>query len=56
MGQATLQANGVEPANPYYPDNAFASHPTTWQLDLRPIVENWQANLKHYSQITGAGG
>jgi iron(III) transport system substrate-binding protein len=52
-GQAVLQANGVEPANPYYPDNAFASNPLTVELDIRPIVANWQAVLKHYGTIVG---
>ena len=55
-GQITLQQNGVEPANPYYPDNAFASNPPTVSMDIRPIVANWQANIKHYAEITGSGG
>ena len=38
----TLQDNGVEPANPYYPDNAFSSNPLTFQMDIRPIVAHWQ--------------
>jgi iron(III) transport system substrate-binding protein len=55
-GQITLQQNGVEPANPYYPDNAFASNPQTVAIDIRPIVANWQANIKHYAEITGSSG
>lgn len=52
-GQRVLQKNGVEPANPYFPDNAFASNPTTYQMDIRPIVAHWQEWQKHYSRIIG---
>ena len=55
-GQITLQQNGVEPANPYYPDNAFASNPQTVELDIRPIVANWWANMKHYARSSSSGG
>jgi iron(III) transport system substrate-binding protein len=52
-GQRLLQQNGVEPANPYFPDNAFASNPTTSLLDIRPIVAHWQEWNKHYASIVG---
>jgi iron(III) transport system substrate-binding protein len=52
-GQKVLQDNGVEPANPYFPDNAFASNPTTEVMDIRPIVAKWQAWQKHYSSVIG---
>jgi iron(III) transport system substrate-binding protein len=52
-GQVTLQANGVEPANPYYPDNAFASNPLTFKMNIRTIVSHWQDANKSYSGIIG---
>ena len=52
-GQRVLQQNGVEPANPYFPDNAFASNPTTYQMDIRPVVAHWQEWQKHYARIIG---
>jgi iron(III) transport system substrate-binding protein len=52
-GQKVLQDNGVEPANPYFPDNAFASNPTTEIMDIRPIVAHWQEWQKHYASIIG---
>lgn len=52
-GQKVLQQNGVEPANPYFPDNSFASNPTTYKLDVRPVVAHWQQWEKHYQQIIG---
>lgn len=52
-GQKVLQQNGVEPSNPYFPDNAFQSDPTTYEVDLRPVVKGWAASEKHYSQIVG---
>jgi iron(III) transport system substrate-binding protein len=51
VGQRMLQQNGVEPANPYFPDNAFKSDPFTVQVDIRPIVDNWVAWNKHYNSI-----
>jgi len=51
VGQRMLQQNGVEPANPYFPDNAFASDPFTVRIDIRPIVENWVAWTKHYNAV-----
>lgn len=52
-GQKVLQDNGVEPANPYFPDNAFSSNPTTQIMDIRPIVAHWQEWQKHYSAVIG---
>ena len=57
VGQKMLQQNGVLPSNPYFPDNAFASLGKNYQqMDIRPIVANYQAWTKHYAQITGGGG
>lgn len=53
QGQKVLQQNGVEPSNPYFPDNAFSSNPTTYKLDVRPVVSHWVEWEKHYSQIVG---
>ena len=53
VGQKMLQQNGVVPANPYFPDNAFASKPFTIQVDLRPVVENWVSWNKKYASIIG---
>jgi iron(III) transport system substrate-binding protein len=50
--QKVLQQNGVEPANPYFPDNAFASKPFTIEMDLRPIVKNYGAWSKKYESFT----
>jgi iron(III) transport system substrate-binding protein len=52
-GQKVLQDNGVEPANPYYPDNAFSSNPTTYKLNVRDIVAHWQAANKEYAPFVG---
>jgi ABC-type Fe3+ transport system substrate-binding protein len=52
-GQKVLQDNGVEPANPYYPDSAFSSNPLTVKMDIRPIVAHWQDWNKHYQQVIG---
>jgi len=54
-GQKILQANGVVPANPYYPDSAFASKPFTIRVDERPIVANYQSWSKVYSGFTSLG-
>jgi iron(III) transport system substrate-binding protein len=51
LGQKMLQQNGVVPANPYFPDNSFSSHPFTVKMDIRPIVSNWVAWNKHYNAI-----
>ena len=52
-GQKTLQDNGVEPANPYYPDNAFASNPLTFKMNVRDIVSHWEEANKIYSASVG---
>jgi iron(III) transport system substrate-binding protein len=54
-GQKVLQQNGVEPANPYFPDNAFATHPKTIEMDLRPIVAHYQQWVKKYESFTRLG-
>ena len=53
VGQKMLQQNGVLPANPYFPDNAFAANPTLHivKMDIRPVVENWVAWNKRYNAI-----
>jgi iron(III) transport system substrate-binding protein len=53
VGQKMLQQNGVLPANPYFPDNAFKATPTLHvvQMDIRPIVENWVSWNKKYNSI-----
>lgn len=57
VGQKMMQQNGVLPANPYFPDNAFASLGSNYQkMDIRPIVDQYQAWTKHYAQITGGSG
>ena len=53
VGQKMLQQNGVVPANPYFPDNAFASKPFTIKMDLRPIVEHWVSWNKKYATTIG---
>jgi ABC-type Fe3+ transport system substrate-binding protein len=52
-GQITLQNNGVEPSNPYYPDNAFSSNPLTYKMNIRTIVSHWQDANKVYSGVVG---
>jgi iron(III) transport system substrate-binding protein len=56
VGQKMLQQNGVLPANPYFPDNAFAALKTFQKMDIRPIVAHYQDWTKHYAQITGGSG
>jgi iron(III) transport system substrate-binding protein len=51
LGQKMLQQNGVVPANPYFPDNSFSTHPFTVKMDIRPIVSNWVAWNKKYNAI-----
>jgi iron(III) transport system substrate-binding protein len=51
LGQKMLQQNGVVPANPYFPDASFASHPFTVKMDIRPIVEHWVAWNKKYNGV-----
>jgi hypothetical protein len=48
-----LQDNGVEPANPYFPDASFASNPTTTIMNIRPIVAHWEQDNKHYASVIG---
>jgi len=52
-GQKTLQDNGVEPANPYYPDSAFSSNPLTYKMNVRTIVSHWAQANKTYSAVVG---
>jgi len=52
-GQKTLQDNGVEPANPYYPDSAFSSNPLTYKMNVRTIVSHWAEANKIYSAVVG---
>jgi iron(III) transport system substrate-binding protein len=52
-GQKVLQDNGVEPANPYYPDASFSSNPLTFKMDVRTIVSHWAEANKTYSAIVG---
>jgi iron(III) transport system substrate-binding protein len=54
-GQQILLQNGVQPANPYFKDNAFASHPFTIEMDIRPIVSHFQAWQKKYETFTRLG-
>jgi iron(III) transport system substrate-binding protein len=53
VGQKLLQQNGVLPANPYFPDTAFAANPTLHivKMDIRPVVQNWVAWNKRYNAI-----
>jgi iron(III) transport system substrate-binding protein len=53
-GQKVLQQNGVEAANPKFPDPNFASKPTTLQLDLPPIVDNYKQWQSKYESFTNA--
>jgi iron(III) transport system substrate-binding protein len=54
-GQSILLANGVQPANPYLKDDAFASHPFTVEMDLRPIVSHFAQWQKKYESFTRLG-
>lgn len=54
-GQSVLLANGVEPANPYLQDSAFASKPLTVEMDLRPIVGHYAQWQKKYESFTRLG-
>jgi iron(III) transport system substrate-binding protein len=54
-GQKILQANGVVPANPYFPDNAFATRPFTVEVDERPVVAHYQEWSKKYETFTRLG-
>jgi iron(III) transport system substrate-binding protein len=54
-GQSVLLANGVQPANPYLQDNAFATHPFKVEMDIRPIVAHFQQWEKKYAAFTRLG-
>ena len=54
-GQSILLQNGVQPANPYLQDNAFASHPFKVPMDIRPIVAHYQQWQKKYETFTRLG-
>jgi iron(III) transport system substrate-binding protein len=54
-GQAIMLANGVEPARIDYNDSAFQSHPTTYEVDERPIVSHYKEWSHKYAQILGTG-
>jgi iron(III) transport system substrate-binding protein len=54
-GQSVLLANGVQPANPYLQDSAFASKPFTVEMDLRPIVSHFAEWQKKYEAFTRLG-
>jgi iron(III) transport system substrate-binding protein len=51
-GQRVLQSNGVEAANPKYPDSHFSSNPQTIPLNPTPIVaryKQWQAKYESFT-------
>jgi iron(III) transport system substrate-binding protein len=50
--QKILQTNGVEPANPAFPDNAFTSNPTTVTVQEEPIVSHWASWVKKFASFT----
>jgi iron(III) transport system substrate-binding protein len=50
--QKILQSNGVEPANPAFPDNAFTSNPTTVTVQEEPIVSHWASWVKKFASFT----
>jgi iron(III) transport system substrate-binding protein len=54
-GQSILLQNGVQPANPYFKDSAFGSHPLTVQMDIRPIVGHYKEWQKKYESFTRLG-
>jgi iron(III) transport system substrate-binding protein len=57
VGQKMLQQNGVFPANPYFADSSFASLGSNYQkMNIRPIVEHYQAWTQQYAQVTGGSG
>jgi iron(III) transport system substrate-binding protein len=52
--QQLMLAGGVVPADPHFPDAAFATHPPTIEVDLRPIVAHygsWQARYTKFTQV-----
>jgi iron(III) transport system substrate-binding protein len=50
--QKMLQQNGVEPANPHYPDNAFVGNPPTITVPEQSIVEHWASWVKKFASFT----
>jgi iron(III) transport system substrate-binding protein len=54
-GQRALQQNGVEAANPAFPDPHFAAKPLTIRVDLAPVVTRYQEWQKKYESFTGPG-
>jgi iron(III) transport system substrate-binding protein len=54
-GQAIMLQNGVEPARIDFNDNAFASHPQTYEVDERPIVSHYKQWSRKYASILGTG-
>jgi iron(III) transport system substrate-binding protein len=54
-GQSVLLKNGVQPANPYLQDNAFATHPFKIEMDIRPIVAHYAQWNKKYASFTRLG-
>lgn len=50
--QQAMQANGVEPANPKYPDNNFVPNPPTIDMPVRTIVEHWQQWVAKFGSFT----
>jgi iron(III) transport system substrate-binding protein len=55
-GQQILQANGVAPANPHYPDNAFASNPFTIPVNEQAVVSHWAAWVAKFGSFTSLAG
>jgi len=53
--QQIMQKNGVVPADPRYPDSAFATHPATVEVNLRPIVAHYVGWQKKYDSFTQLG-
>jgi iron(III) transport system substrate-binding protein len=57
-GQKTLQSNGVEAANPQYPDPNFSAKPPTVKMELPPIVaryKEWQSKYESFTNAPAAG-
>jgi iron(III) transport system substrate-binding protein len=54
IGQKTLQSNGVEAANPGFPDPNFASNPQTVKMELAPIVARYKQWQSKYESFTNA--
>jgi iron(III) transport system substrate-binding protein len=53
-GQKVLQSNGVEAANPKFPDSHFATNPPTIPLDPTPIVARFKQWSAKYESFTNA--